>query len=172
MTRTVGILLLVASAVACLIVGALLAAGLTSGSLEAGGAILGFGLAFVVLIAPLAGGGTLVLVRSRQEQAEESEAEALREILDMVEARGQVSISDVIIELKSDLPSVKDMLYKLVGMGLFSGYINWDEGLLYSADASALREGARCKYCGGEMSFGGKGILRCPFCGTEYFLSQ
>lgn len=170
MSRTVGVVLLVGAVGICLLGGALLAAGLASGSLQAGGAILGLGLLLVLLVGPLAAGGVYIITRSQKQQAEEEMAEKQRKILDMVKTRGKVNISDVIIELQSDLTTVQSMIYKLVGMGVFSGYVNWDEGVLYSTEASSLRGLEQCKNCGGKMSFAGKGIIKCPFCRTEYFL--
>jgi tRNA(Ile2) C34 agmatinyltransferase TiaS len=55
-------------------------------------------------------------------------------------------------------------------MGVFSGYVNWDEGTLYSEQASELRNMTQCKNCGGNLTLAGKGVIKCPFCGTEYFL--
>jgi tRNA(Ile2) C34 agmatinyltransferase TiaS len=63
------------------------------------------------------------------------------------------------------------MIYELVGLQVFSGYINWDQGILYSSDASKLRELTQCKNCGGEIQLVGKGVVKCKFCGTEYFLT-
>jgi hypothetical protein len=51
---------------------------------------------------------------------------------------GQIAISDLVIELNRDRETVQKMLYQLVGMGLFSGYVNWDEGMLYSRQAKEL----------------------------------
>jgi tRNA(Ile2) C34 agmatinyltransferase TiaS len=65
---------------------------------------------------------------------------------------------------------VQNQVHALVGMGVFSGYVNWDDGVLYSAEAANLRDLERCKYCGGELKLVGKGVISCPFCGTEYFL--
>jgi hypothetical protein len=173
MTRTVGILLIVAAVAVCLLGSAFLAAGFLNGQVENLAAIvLGVALLFVILVAPLAGGGILVLMRSRREERETEEAQQLRRILDMVKTRGEVDVSDVIIELQSDLPSVQGMIYKLVGMGVFSGYVNWDEGTLYSIEASQIHELQQCKHCGGNVDFAGKGVLKCPFCGTEYFLAK
>jgi tRNA(Ile2) C34 agmatinyltransferase TiaS len=62
------------------------------------------------------------------------------------------------------------MLHELVGMGLFAGYVNWDEGMLYSRQASELRQLSQCENCGGQLELAGKGVIRCPYCGTEYFL--
>ena len=171
MTRTVSIVLLVAAVGVCLLGSALLGSGLAQGSLRPAGAVLGFGLLVVVLVGPLAAAGVVGLARSRQEAAEDAQATMQRKILDMVKTRGQVNVSDIIIEMQSDLPTIQDMIYRLVGMGVFSGYVNWDQGTLYSAEASALRDLEQCKNCGGQVSFAGKGVVKCPYCGTEYFLT-
>jgi hypothetical protein len=170
-TRTVGILLIVAAVVVCLIGSLwLVVSGLDSG--QAGGAILGFALLMIVVVAPLAGFGVITLTRSRSEATQLADADAMRKVLDMVKTRGKVNMSDVVIELKSDLPTVQSQLYRLVGMGIFSGYINWDEGVLYSEEASSLHGMTQCKHCGGNLTLAGKGVIKCPFCGTEYFLAQ
>lgn len=171
MTRTVGILLLVGAMVVCLVGAALLGSGLAQGSLQPSGAILGFGLLFTLIVGPLAAGGVLVIARSRSERAEQAIAERQRKILDMVKTRGQVNVSDLAIELQADLPTVQDLIYRLVGMGVFSGYVNWNDGMLYSAEASTLRGLEQCRSCGGKLSLAGKGVVKCPYCGTEYFLS-
>ena len=99
-----------------------------------------------------------------------SEVRQQRLLLNIVQTRGQVAISDVVLEMQSTRDAVQQMLYDLVGKGLFSGYVVWDEGMLYSAQASKLRELSRCLNCNGELELGGKGVIRCPYCGTEYFL--
>lgn len=168
MTRTVGIILIVAAAVVALGGVTWL---VTEGTMTGGGLALGLILLFVVLVGPMAAGGVIALTRGRKEVAEQETASQQRKILDMVKTRGQVHVSDVIVELQSDMPSVQNMIYRLVGMGVFSGYINWDEGVLYSAEASSLRELENCRNCGGELSLAGKGVIKCPYCGTEYFLT-
>jgi hypothetical protein len=90
----------------------------------------------------------------------------------MVKTRGQIAISDLVIELNSSREIVQQNLYQLVGMGLFSGYVNWDEGMLYSRQATELHQLNKCEHCGGELELAGKGVIRCPFCGTEYFLER
>lgn len=167
MTRTVGIILIAAAIVVGLVGVVWL---LSEGAMSGGGRALGLILLFVVLVGPLAAAGVIALTRGRKEIAEQAAAANQRKILDMVKTRGQVNISDVIIELQSDMPTVQDMIYRLVGMGVFSGYINWDEGTLYSAEAASLRELQNCRNCGGELSLAGKGVIKCPYCGTEYFL--
>ena len=97
-------------------------------------------------------------------------AEKQRELLDIIKARGQIDIGDVAIQMQVSKDEVQHMLHQLVGMGLYSGYINWDEGTLYSKEASQIRDLKNCYHCGGEVKFAGKGVLSCPYCGTEYFL--
>jgi hypothetical protein len=143
---------------------------LRSGELQSGGAVVGIAVfGFPALLA--IGFGAVLLARSREVAASDKEQAQLRKILDMVVSRGQLPISELVIDLGSTRKQVQDQIHSLVGMGLFSGYINWEEGTLFSAEAASLRSLDRCKHCGGEVSFAGKGVLVCKHCGTEYFLS-
>ena len=168
--RVAGILMIIGGA-AILGFGALFSVGQSAaGELNTGGAILGLGLACVPALV-LAGFGIVLLTRSRQEQEEGEERAELRKILDVVESKGEVQVSELVLELGTSRKEVQDQIHSLVGMGLFSGYINWDEGTLYSFEASNIQDLQRCKHCGGEVHFAGKGVLRCRHCGTEYFIS-
>lgn len=168
--RVAGILMIVGGVV-IFGFGALYSLGLSAaGELNVGGAIIGLALAGVPAFF-LAAIGVVLINRSRREQDEGEERAELRKILDVVLSRGEVQISDLVLELGTSRKEVQDQIYALVGMGLYSGYINWDEGTLYSSEASNIRELRRCKFCGGEVKFAGKGVLRCPYCGAEYFIS-
>jgi hypothetical protein len=138
----------------------------TSGSM--GGAVLGVVVSILVGIVPIAF-GVYLLTQSRAEAAEQADMARQRKILDMVKTRGQVDIRDMIFDLKSNTEEIRDDVYKLVGMGLFTGYVNWDKGVLYSKDASQLK-GNKCPNCGGEQEFVGKGVIQCKYCGAEIFL--
>lgn len=159
-----------AAAVLLLIGVVWLGASYMEGGLRIGGLVIGLMLLMVVVL-PLGIGGIVLLTRTRGEEQELGKRQELRKIIDMVKARGQVPISDVVLELRSTRAQVQDQIYALVGMGLFSGYINWEEGVLFSEQASSLRELERCKNCGGELKLAGKGVVTCPYCGTEYYLS-
>ncbi len=164
-------LLLIGAAFAVILVGGLWIAGsMTEGNLRLSGALLGAGL-LLILVLPLLGGGIYLWIQSGREAEEVAEREEMRKILDMVKSRGQLPVSELVIELSASQDEVHDMIHALVGMGIFSGYINWDEGLLYSEDAAGLRDLERCKYCGGDLDLAGKGVVTCPYCGTEYFLN-
>lgn len=167
--KTIGIILIVVGIVVflgCSAVSVVSSLGAESGSM--GGAVLGIVLSLFVMI-PLVGGGIFMLVRARSEAARQVDATRQRKILDMVKTRGQVDLTDLVIELQTSSDQVRDDIYKLVGMGLFTGYVNWDKGQLYSKEASQLT-GNACPNCGGEQSFGGKGVITCQYCGTDVFL--
>ncbi len=168
--RLMGILL-IGGGLALALIGVLwLVASVTGGRLQVTGAVLG-GAFLAIVVLPLIGAGMFLLVRSGREAAEDAERTELRRILDEVKSRGQVPISDLVLELGSSRSQVQEEIHSLVGMGLFTGFINWDEGILYSQDASALRELDKCKNCGGQLKLVGKGVVTCPYCGTEYFLN-
>lgn len=132
---------------------------------------LGVGVILLTIVSlPLSGAGIFLIVKAGQEGKEEEIIAKQRKILDMVAARGEVRISDLVLELKTTREQVQNWVYNLVGMGVFSGYINWNDGVLYSAQAAQLRDLHECKRCGGQVTLAGKGVSKCQHCGTEYFL--
>ncbi len=167
--RLVGVLLLGAALLACLIGSAVMLPRFFVGDLDVVALFLGLALA-AVLVLPLAGGGVYMLARGGQEAKSDVVAQKQRRLLDMVTTRGELPISDAAVELQMPRDEVKNWVYRLVGLGVFTGYINWEDGVLYSAQASQLRNMTHCKKCGGEVKLAGKGVVRCPYCGTEYFL--
>jgi len=167
--RTLGIILMVAGLGACLLGAVFFGLGTQSGQTSYA-MVLGFGLLFLVLVVPLVGIGGYLFVRGRQEEAQLAKVKKERRLLNIVETQGQVRISELVFELQADVDQVKAWIYDLVGKGLFTGYINWDEGVLYSREISQLRTN-RCPRCGGEVELSGKGVVRCPYCGTEVFLT-
>ena len=167
--KTVGIILIAVGVIIAVVILVMMAAGIAQDELTGGGAILGFGLALIIVL-PLVGAGIFLIIKGKSEEAELTQIRNQRKILDMVKTQGKVSISDVVLELRTDREQVKAWIYDLVGKGLFCGYINWDDGILYSEDASKLKTD-KCPNCGGQIELAGKGVTQCPFCGTEIFLS-
>lgn len=165
--KVIGIILIVVGAAICLLGAAWV--GASSRDLASGAMVLGVGLTFI-LAAPLVGVGAFLLVRGQREATEFAEVEKERKLLGMVKTQGQVSVSDVALELDASRDRVKGWLYDLVDKGLFAGYVNWDEGTLYSRDAAQLR-GNKCPNCGGTVELAGKGVVKCPYCGAEIFLT-
>ena len=165
--RLIGIILIVVG----LVVGVVAVAWLFSSELTGAARILGLGIALLVLVAPLVGGGIYLATMGGKEGRQQVEASQQRKLLNIVQSRGEVKIDDVIVEMQQSRDRIKDMIYSLVGLGVFSGYINWDKGVLYSSEASKLRDLKQCPNCGGEITLGGKGVAKCRFCGTEFFIS-
>lgn len=166
--KTIGIIMIAVGIAIGLVAALFFGSGLASRRTLAA-MVLGFGLVFVAVVLPLVGGGGFLFVKGRREAAAMAELARERKVLDMVEAKGQVGVVEVALELDATRDQVKDYIYDLVGKGLFTGYINWDEGVLYSKRASELKGSNKCPNCGGELELAGKGVVRCPYCGTEIF---
>jgi len=97
-------------------------------------------------------------------------AEKQSRLLGMIAAQGEVQLESAAIELDAPVGLLKTWIYALVQEGKFTGYINWDKGMLYSADAETLRESEHCPHCKGALKMAGKGTIHCPHCGAEVFL--
>lgn len=168
--RLIGLILMAIGGGITILAGLFLAVRAGEDGATALGTVLGAGLAFV-FVAPLIGFGLFMWVKGGQEAQEESAMQKQRELLDILRSRGQVDVRDMAVEMGESVDTVKGMVHQLVGLQVFSGYINWDKGMLYSTEASQLRDLKECKNCGGNIELAGKGVVACPYCGTEYFLT-
>ncbi len=166
--KTVGIILIIVGLIIAAL-GILWGLANLGGELETSGFVLVVGLS-VVLALPLLGVGAYMVVQGRAEEAQMAEVQKEKRLLNMVATQGQISIGQAALELDVNRDQIKVWVYDLVGKGLFSGYINWDDGLLISRRAAELR-GNKCPNCGGEVELSGKGVVSCPYCGTEVFLT-
>ena len=170
--RTIGIVLLAVALIAFLLAAALLITQASTGETTATGALLGIFIVSIVLVLPLGGGGVYLLSKGKQESAEYAEIAKEKKILNMVLAQGKVTIAEAALELDTPRDKVEDYIRDLVGKGLFSGAINWNDGVLYSKQASEMKADHKCPNCGGELELAGKGMIKCPFCGSEVFLAS
>lgn len=170
--RTVGIVLLAVALLAFLIAAALMIGQVSNGETTVTGAILGIFIISIVLVLPLGGAGIYLMSKGRQESAEYAEIAKEKKILNMVLAQGKVSLSEVALEVQAPRAKVDDYVRDLVGKGLFSGAINWQDGYLYSKQASQMKADHKCPNCGGELELAGKDVIKCPYCGAEVFLAS
>jgi hypothetical protein len=168
-SKLISLVLIVLGFGIALIAGLWFGTQLSTSQLSSGGALIGAGLAFIP-VALLLGSGLYLFVQGNKEKEQVSEMQQQRKLMDMLRTRGEMSIGDAALELQVTADHVKGLVQQLVGLQVFSGYINWDKNMMYALEASKLRELNTCKNCGGELKLAGKGTVQCRFCGTEYFL--
>jgi DNA-directed RNA polymerase subunit RPC12/RpoP len=169
--RTVGAALMLVSVVLFIAFGAWATVALTSNETSSGGLAIGIVLALAVL-GPVFGIGVYVFRKGTAEQADFANVQQEKKILNMVLTQGKVTMGELVAELEAPRESIEDMIRNLVGKQLFSGAINWEKGILYSVESQELTADRKCPNCGGELTFAGKGLVVCPYCGSEVFLTK
>jgi DNA-directed RNA polymerase subunit RPC12/RpoP len=166
--KTLGLILIAVGLVLGLAATAWLGTSLAAGSLQASGFALGIAL-LAVLVLPFLAVGVVFLVRGSAESRDMARVAQERKLLNMVLTQGRLAVADAALELNVSRDQIRAYIYDLVGKGLFTGYINWDDGILYARQAAEMRT-TKCPNCGGERELVGKGVVRCPYCGSELFL--
>jgi hypothetical protein len=172
--RIVGLILAFSGMIIMLSCAAIMFGGLASNLFPTSGiagAMIGFTLFGVIPLLILGGAGVFLFIKGGQEASEMADVQKKERLLGMVQAAGKVSLGSIAIELKMSQQQVKDAIFELVNQGLFSGYINWQEGMFYTKDLSQVQTN-KCPNCGGQREVVGKGLVKCPYCGVELFLPQ
>ena len=169
--KTVGLVLMIVSAVLLLVFGAWVLTAFSTDETTSGGAVLGLLLA-VGVMAPIFGIGAYLFRKGGQEQREYVQVEKEKQILNAVLTRGQVTVTELVAEMQLPQDEIEQMIHDLVGKQLFSGAINWEKGLLYSVESQKLTGDQKCPNCGGDLKFAGKGLIVCPYCGSQVFLTK
>lgn len=168
--RVVGLILIAAGLIIGILGATWLILNIQDDNLETTGAVFGAVALAAIFVLPLVGGGIYIFIKGRGEQADMANVDRQRKLLGVISLRGQVTISDAVLELNTTRDQVQADLNALVSRGLFSGYVDWSKGVLYSVEASKLQGAKTCPNCGGQLELGGKGLIKCPYCGAEIFL--
>jgi hypothetical protein len=140
--------------------------------LNTGGAALTMGCALFIAVL-VAGFGVWFLMQGRSESTQFAEVEKEKRVLNIIATQGTVQLSGVALETNMTMDQVKAAIYDLVGKGLFTGYVDWKAGKLVSADAAVINQAVitgKCPNCGAPQVVGGKGVIRCDYCGAEFFI--
>jgi len=166
-TKTVGAILIAAAIIIGLVSVTWLISGLAEENLRRSGLTLGL-VIVAVLVLPLLGAGIFLILKGRNEASHMAELQKEKRLLNMLQTQGQISLGEAALELDVSRETLKSYVYDLVGKRLFSGYVNWDQGMLYSSSAASMESGT-CPNCGGKLEFAGKGVIQCPYCGIEIF---
>ena len=169
--KVVGLVMMIVGVVLFLAFGAWASTALFTSETSSGGAVLGVFLALVV-VAPIVGVGAYLFRKGGDEQRQFAQVAKEKQILNAVLTRGQVSISELVAELQMPQEEIRGMIQTLVGKQLFSGAIDWNKGILYSVESEKLTGEKKCPTCGGDLTFAGKGLIQCPYCGSQVFLTK
>ena len=169
MGKIIGIVLIVAGLAWCGLVSLFVYSGSSGGQVGNSGAILGIGLFGVVPLLVLGGAGIFMFISGSREAAEMVGVHKKERLLGMIQAAGKISLGSAAIEMKMTQQQVKDAIIELTNQGLFSGFINWQEGIFYGKDAANVGSN-KCPNCGGIREVVGKGLVKCPYCGVELFV--
>ncbi len=169
--KVVGLGLMIASTAILLGFLAWVMTAFSTSETSSGGMTLGILLALIVL-APIFGIGFYLFRQGTSEQSQLAVVQQQKRLLNTVLTQGQVTIAELVAELQLPRENIEEMIRDLVGKQLFSGAINWDKGVLYSVESQQLTDGRKCPNCGGELVFAGKGVIACPYCGSEVFLTK
>ena len=95
-----------------------------------------------------------------------------RRLQAIIQARGKIHLSELESELHAPLDLLKEWLYDLVNRGRLVGYVDWEQGMVYSLDLDHLQDRTHCPHCGGETDLVGKGIIQCLYCDVEIFIPK
>lgn len=123
-----------------------------------------------LLIAPILGFGIYHYAKSSQRESEilADEMEKPRQLLDILKAKGQTDIETLSHDLACSPDEIKAMVDDLTQLELFSGIVNWNEGIIAIVESNVLNLMETCKNCSNPITMKEQGVTICAYCATEY----
>ena len=159
--RMIGIILIVVG----LAVAGFLGLGVSSGQLE----MTGFAAGFVIFVLPFFAVAAYMLVKSFGEGKQLGELAKEQRVLDAIRSRGKTTVSELSKATGMAEPEVRAAVEGLVGKNLFTGYLNWKTGEIFSQEAAGIAGAKKCPSCGAQLEVVGKGMAKCAYCGAEIY---
>ncbi len=168
--RLLGIVLSVMGFTIAVAAGLYLAVRLSRSELDVTGVLVGAGLAFIP-VALLAGAGLYIYAQNarREEPEPESTMRQQRDLVDWLRSQGHISLDDAAQRLNVEVDAVRAIVRELIGLRVFSGYVDWQSGVLYQVETERLRAMHDCQTCGSPIDVPENGVVGCKGCQTEYF---
>jgi len=139
--------------------------GVSAGQLEP----TGFAAGFILFVLPFLAAAAYLLYQSFTESGQLNSLAKEQRVLDALRSRGKTTFTELSKETGLGEDEVKRSVEGLVGKNLFTGYISWKAGELYSKETGDLASGKACPNCGAKLEIAGKGMVKCAYCGTEIF---
>jgi hypothetical protein len=170
MPKFIAVVLVITAVSWAAIAGSFIMAGKAAAKIDMPAATLGLGLftALPVLLMLLFAG--VAWKMARQVDRDMADIGLERSILERLNAQGEIFLPQVAAEIHASAEAVRDAVYRLAGKNLLTGYVDWKAQKLFSREAAALNDAGTCPGCGGKLELAGKGVIRCPYCGSEVFL--
>lgn len=133
--------------------------------------VLGGALIAFVPVALFFGAGFYLYFRPEHEvQDATTSMNKQRDLVDILRRDGQSNFGELAQELEVSQEAVVSMVQQLGELGVFSGYVDWQQNIVYASHPQALRTLQNCRVCGQPIQLVGEGMVPCPHCQTDYFL--
>ena len=129
-----GSILIALGFIAAAVAGFWFAVQLVQGALEPGEAARSAVLLFIPIGALVLAG---IYLRTRQKPVIEPESmvEKQRHLVDLLNVRGSVPVSEMASALQVDEATLRELVDQLIRLEIFTGQVDWDSGVMYAAPA-------------------------------------
>lgn len=124
----------------------------------------------LLLATPFMGLGAFLYWRGKKTLSELAIIQHQKRLLFMLKQQEYVRINDVGCALGKSPSYVQYLIHDLVAKGLFHGYLDRTEGLLFPRWSGSLRGLKKCPICAGKQEFTRKRTIDCQHCRAQIFL--
>lgn len=127
-----GLILIILGFVAAAAAGFWVAVQMAQGFVQPGEAAATAGLLFLPIGALVLAG---IYLRTRQKQVIEPESavEKQRLLVDLLNARRTIPVSEMAAALQVDEAGLRDLVEQLIRLDIFTGHVDWEQGVMYAA---------------------------------------